>query len=150
MKTKPDSEQKIQPHYPPTEGDWTRALCLLQRDFADSSYGKPPKLFFSKAVKLYDGHLLLAGQGIEPLYLIVVVLGPLAAPSLADFFMHQSPGFLEIRCWGDPDKALPWSAAGALPAAAVLNQKQRSLMVGLIRTLVLELMERLAKQQMKN
>ena len=140
----------MQPDLEMTETDWERIFQKVLRKYRAARRNQPAVRFFSWGSSRYDGHVLVAGKDVEPLYIIVIVLGPLVAGSLADFFVSKAPGFVEITCWGDAHTKLPWSAVGALPAAEALSKQEHKMMVSLIGAMVQELIERSQGQQLNN
>lgn len=131
-----------------TEADWERILQTVRRRYRVARRNQPPLPFFSMGSSCHDGHLLVVGQDVEPLYLVVILLGPLVAASLSDFFIHRREDFVEVTCWGNPAIEFLWSAAGALPAAAALTKADRTTMVTLIGLIVQEFIDQFKDRQM--
>lgn len=137
-------------HTPLTTDHWEQTFQSVCATFAAARSNQPPVRFYSCAKSNYDGHLLVVGKEVEPLYVVVVVLGPVAADSLADYFLNRARDFVEVTCWGNALSEYTWSAAGTLPAAESLSKRERKIMVGLMGAMVKELMARFAEEHMKN
>jgi hypothetical protein len=147
---KKNKAANTKPQLPLTAEHWEHTFQLVCATFAAARSNQPPVQFYSCARNHYDGHLLVVGKDVQPLFLVVVVLGPVAAESLSDYFLSRGKDFVGISCWGDPLSEYNWSAAGALPAAESLSKRERKVMVRLIGSVVKELMERFAVEHMRN
>jgi hypothetical protein len=145
-----NQESSRQSNLPTTTADWERALRSIRETYLAARHNQPPTEFFSTGKRLYDGHLLLVGKDAQPLYLVILALGPLVAESLGAFFIGHGNDFVEINCWGNSSSDRPWAAAGAFPAARALPKREQGMMVLMIGSLIQELTEQFTEQQKKN
>lgn len=145
-----NQESSQRPNLPMTVADWERALHKIRQTFVEARLNQPPVKFFSTGKSHYDGHLLLVGKDVEPLFMVILALGPLVAESLGDFFIRHGHDFVEINCWGNSSQGRPWAAAGTLPAARALSKRDQRMMVLMIRALIQEFTEQFIAQQKKN
>jgi hypothetical protein len=143
-------ESSQQPNLPMTEADWERALQCIRQSYVAARHNQPPEEFYSAGKRHYDGHLLLVGKDVQPLYMVIMAMGPLVAESLGDFFIGHANDFVEINCWGNSSENQPWSAAGAFSAARALSKREQRMMVLMIGTLIQEFREQYFEQQKKN
>lgn len=135
---------------PLTPSDWQATLQAVRQTYAAARRNQPPVEFFSTSRSRYEGHVILVGKGAEPLFLILVALGPLASDSLDEFFMTQVFGFLELRSHGPTPTENSWCAIGMLPAAKALSPDEKKNMLAKIGAVIDELTEKCAAQHRLN
>jgi hypothetical protein len=136
------------PELPLTDSEWEEIYQGVCDRFREPD--QPQKTLYSAGYFHHDSHLLVAGKNGQPMYLVLIALGPLDGESLVNFFLSKVTSFTEITCWGHFSRDFPWSVAGAMPEAQILTIKERTTMLALLQCIVKELEERFLAEQKNN
>ena len=155
MKTKPMSRQKTKRAKTarPKAGllnnvDWDEACQELNEQIrvnadADSS--------LLGAVSIHcDGHLAILGKDGEPMFVVMLALGPVDAEGLFAYFQCRVEDFVGIDLIGSIEDELPWCVVGSLPATEQLDEAERESLEEQIEPFLLDLTERFQAMQMNN
>ena len=131
-----------------TNVDWDEACQELNEQIRENADADSSLL---GAVSIHsDGHLAILGQDGEPMFVVMLALGPVDAESLFAYFQSRVEDFVGLDLIGSIEDELPWCVVGALPATEQLDEAERESLEEQIEPFLLDLTERFQAMQMNN
>ena len=131
-----------------TNVDWNEVCQELDEQIRENADADSSLL---GAVSIHsDGHLAILGQDGEPMFVVMLALGPVDAEGLFAYFQSRVEDFVGIDLIGSIEDALPWCVVGSLPATEQLDEAERESLEEQIEPFLLDLTERFQAMQMNN
>ena len=131
-----------------TNVDWDEVCQELTEQIRETADADSSLL---GAVSIHcDGHLAILGLNGEPMFVVMLALGPVDAESLFAHFQSRVEDFVGLDLIGSIEDELPWCVVGALPATEQLDEAERESLEEQIEPFLLDLTERFQAMQMNN
>ena len=131
-----------------TNADWDEAYQELNEQIRENADADSSLL---GAVSIHsDGHLAILGKDGEPMFVVMLALGPVDAEGLFAYFQSRVEDFVGLDLIGAIEDELPWCVVGTLPAADQLDEAERESLEEQIEPFLLDLTERFQAMQMNN
>ena len=131
-----------------TNADWDATYQELNEQICANAEADSSLL---GAVSIHcDGHLAVLGRDGEPMFVVMLALGPVDAEGLFAYFQSRAEDFVGIDLIGSIEDELPWCVVGSLPATEQLDEAERESLEEQIESFLLDLTERFQAMQMNN
>ena len=131
-----------------TKADWDEAGQELNEQIRATADADSSLL---GAVSIHcDGHLAILGLNGEPMFVVMLALGPVDAESLFAYFQSRVEDFVGLDIIGSIEDELPWCVVGSLPATEQLDEAERESLEEEIEPFVMDLTERFFAAQTNN